>query len=39
MEKYWERVDHHRINKYMKLMRYFLREAVVYTQSHSIPLT
>jgi hypothetical protein len=38
LEKYWERVDHHRIGKYMKLMRYFLREAINYLQHHSLPL-
>lgn len=39
LEKYWERVDHHRINKYMKLMRYFLREAAKYLLAHSLPLS
>lgn len=39
MERYWERVDHHRINKYMKLLRYFTREAANYLIQHSLPLS
>ena len=27
LDEYWNRIDHHRINKFMKLVRYLLRES------------
>lgn len=39
IDNYWNKIDHHRINKFMKLVRYLLREAHVYWRNNNLSVT